>query len=56
MKSLKNPYQNDDETINQGIEDAQLKIEVDNKVIEYTNFTNLSLIRYFSNLYFSDQN
>jgi len=40
MESLKSPYQNNDDKINKGIEDEQFKIEVENKVIEYTNFMN----------------
>jgi len=48
MESLKNQNQNDNETIHQTIENERLKIEAENKVIEYMNFTPLSLIRYFS--------
>lgn len=48
MESLKNPKQNDDETMNRAIEDEQLKIKDENKVIEYVmHFMNLSFIRYF---------
>lgn len=40
-ESLKNTNQNNDETMSRTIEDEQLKIENENKVIEYVmHFTN----------------
>lgn len=35
MESLKNPNKKDDENMNQAIKNEQLKIEVQNKNIEY---------------------
>lgn len=48
MESLKNPIQNNDETIIQSIEDEKLKIETGNHNIEYIYFKSLLFNGYFS--------